>query len=71
MRERIHREQAEHIREKLAEQFQTLKLLRRELQRTQDDLGADEVLGAIICLRHTMRTLQQASQEVRSESEPS
>jgi hypothetical protein len=71
VRERSHREQAEHIRGKLAEQLQTLELLRRRLQRTQDDSGLAEVSLAMVSLRQTMCTLQQASQEIRPTSEAS
>ena len=68
MEEPSHREQAEHIRAKLAEQLQTLRFLEYELrQRPAQDVGertrARAVASALEHLQQAMDALEVASRE--------
>ncbi len=66
--EPLHREQAEHIQAKLAEQLETLKLLERHLkdrsdQESYEQVRASTVSVAIGYLQKAMDALDMASRE--------
>jgi hypothetical protein len=68
VQEQTHREQALHIRAKLAEEFQTLTLLERELssrgnQHIYERVRVDYVSVALGYLQHAMDALEMAARE--------